>query len=116
MEDLKKNIEQHLLQRGDWVTTQELESLFGITERQLRKKSDDAGLCSDFAISGDKGFKHVSVATTAEWLRFKHRLAKHAIAELVRVKALDKKRHAVTRVTKAAVFEKDTPQTLLRFV
>ena len=83
--------------------------------RQFRRVGDLQGLCSAFAISGDKGFKHVSLATTGEWLRFKHRLRRHGIGELVRVRDLDRRRRHVTRTTRRPplTFERDTGQAVM---
>jgi hypothetical protein len=39
------------------------------------------------ALSGNKGFKHISKATTSEWLSFKHR-RRHGISESVTVSDL----------------------------
>jgi len=114
---LKEAIEQHLLTAGGsgWVKSAELCERFAIAERQLRKVGDQDGLCSDFAISSDKGFKHIARATTAEWLAFKHRMRNHAIAELVRTRNLDRLRTQVTRTVKrpAFTFQKDTGQGVL---
>ncbi len=104
IEELKEAIEQYLLSApGDgWVKSAELCERFGIAERQLRKVGDQDGLCSDFAISSDKGFKHITLASTREWLAFKHRMRQHAIAEMVRTRNLDRRRSTVLKsVTKA---------------
>jgi hypothetical protein len=58
---------------------------------------------------------HVSKASTTEWIRFKHRILKHAVKELRRLRTLDKQRHEVKRELRFVTMEKDTPQTLLRF-
>jgi hypothetical protein len=112
-----QHIEEYLLDAaGDgWVKGKELCARFGIAERQLRKVGDAPGLCSGFAISSDKGFKHVARASTTEFRDFKHRLRRHAIAELTRVRDLDRRRHQVTKTTKRPEFtrEKDTGQGLL---
>jgi hypothetical protein len=115
MTDLEQRMEEFLLAEGDWVASRRLCALFAITERQLRAVGDQPGLCSSFAISSDKGFKHVSKATPTEYRTFKHRLRRHAIAELVRVRNLDKRRHQVTVATKRPEFirERDTNQGLL---
>lgn len=109
----KALIETFLLASGTWVPASEICSIFHVTERQLRQVGTQEGLCSGFAISGDRGFKHVSLATTMEWLRFKHRLRKHGIQELVRVRDLDKRRKQVTRSVRNVQYEKDTGQGLL---
>jgi len=116
-EELKAAIENHLLAApgNGWIKSSELCSLFDIKERQLRAVGDRSGLCSDFAISGDKGFKHVSRATPAEFLRCKHRLRRHAIAELVRARNLDRLRAQSIRTIKrpAFTYQKDTGQGVL---
>jgi len=112
---LAEQIEQHLLTRGAWVPSDEICALFAVTDRQLRQVNDSPGLCSAFAISSQKGFKHVAKATTREWLHFKHRLRKHGISELVRVRNLGRARSAHTRNTKRPppTYELDSPQSLM---
>lgn len=117
-DDLKSaNIEAHLLAApgSGWVKTSELCELFEIKDRQLRAVGDKPGLASEFAISGDKGLKHVTRATPAEFLRCKHRLRRHAIAELVRARNLDRRRSQTLRTIKrpAFTFERDTNQGVL---
>lgn len=116
-EELKILIENHLLNAlgSGWVKSAELCERFGISERQLRKVGDQDGLCSEFAISSDKGFKHIEKATTREWLAFKHRMRGHAIAELVRTQKLDRRRANVTKSIKRPVFtfQKDSGQGVL---
>lgn len=113
---LEQRIEEYLLIQPfpGWVKSDTLCAVFDINERQLRKVGSQPGLCSAFAISGDKGFKHVKSASKGEYLRFKHRLRKHAIAELSRVRDLDRRRHQVTKTTKRPEFirEKDSNQGL----
>ena len=111
--EAKAHIETYLLAIGTWVPAVEICSTFHVTERQLRQVGEEDGLCSGFAISGDKGFKHVSLASTMEWLRFKHRLRKHGIQELCRVRDLDKRRQLVTKRVRNVQYEKDTGQGLL---
>lgn len=114
---LENQIEQYLLDYpGDgWVKSKVLCDRFGVTERQLRAVGGQQGLCSAFAISSDKGFKHVEKASTREWLRFKNRMRRHAIGELRRSSILDRRRHQVTKTTKRPEFirERDTNQGLL---
>jgi len=113
MKDLADKIEEYLLTAGCWVPAEALCRYFDVTARQLRQIGDRQGLCSAFAISGDKGFKHVSLAPTTEWLHFKHRLRKHGIAELVRVSKLDKRRHDATKPWRARQFERDSGQGVM---
>lgn len=109
----KALIEQYLLAIGTWVPAQEICDTFHVTERQLRQVGDVEGLCSGFAISGDKGFKHVAKATPTEYVRFKRRIRGHGIQELRRVRDLDKRRHEVTKTFRNITFERDTGQGLL---
>lgn len=113
--NLAEQIETFLVERADWVPGTEIVCKFGLqAERQLRQVGNKPGLCSCFAISGDKGFKHVSAASTGEWLRFKHRLRKHGIQELVRVRLLGAKRRDVLRPARLPLrVEKDSGQILL---
>src|SRR4051812_46441561 len=66
-------VEAYLLARTGWVSAEELCRVFNVGERAFRGLRKRPGLCSGFAISGDHGFKHVELATTGEWLRFKGR-------------------------------------------
>ncbi len=116
-EELKEAIESYLLDAPGtgWVKSDELCERFDIKPRQLRAVGDCPGLASEFAISGDKGFKHVSRATPAEFLRCKHRLRRHAISELVRARNLDRRRAQSIRTIKrpAFTYQKDTGQGVL---
>lgn len=106
-------IEAYLLEQRAWVPVGLICQRFGLKERRLRGLDGKPGLCSEFAISSDHGLKHVAVATTAEWIEFKHRLRKHGINELIRVASLGKRRAQVTRQTRCFVSEKDSGQGLL---
>jgi len=116
-EELKEAIENHLLNAGGsgWVKSSELCELFDIKERQLRAVGERPGLASEFAISGDKGFKHIDRAMPAEYLRFKHRMRRHAIGQLTRSSNLDRRRTQSTRTIKrpAFTYQKDTGQGVL---
>lgn len=113
---LADQIESYLLECRDWVASNEICELFGVTERQFRQVNNQPGLCSSFAISGDKGFKHVSCATTSEWLHFKHRLRRHGIGEFIRVRDLGRVRRNVTRTIQRPplVFERDSGQAIMK--
>lgn len=116
MSDLQAQIEEYLIKRGGWVKAAELEEAFGIRERALRQLGKKPGLCTDFAISlSDKGFKHISLATTAEWLHARNAERRAAIARLRRVKRWTLSRAKVTQNTKRPplTFERDTGQTIL---
>jgi hypothetical protein len=51
------------LRAGGWVGSRDLQLVFGISDRALRRDGNQPGLCSEFAISGVKGFRHVKNAT-----------------------------------------------------
>jgi hypothetical protein len=117
-EELKEAIEQHLLTSpGDgWVKGSDLAARFDLrSDRVLRKVGDQDGLCSDFAISSDRGFKHIARASTREWLAFKHRMRNHAIAEMVRTRNLDRRRSTVLKsvLRPPFLFQKDTGQGVM---
>ncbi len=109
----KEEVEAYLLECKEWIPTAEICARFNVTARQLRVTGLAQGLCSGFAISGDKGFKHVACATRAEWLTFKHRLRKHGIRELVRVRDMGRVRGRVIRELRAGVIEKDSGQAVM---
>lgn len=113
---IKAQIEAYLLKDGGWVPTFEICALFGVTERQLRQTADNPGLCTDFAISKDKHYRHVHCAAQGEWLHFKHRMRRHAIKEFVRVRNLNRSRHDATRLYKETAWEKDTGQAVMGLV
>jgi hypothetical protein len=113
MNDLAPQIEAYLLAERRWVSSADLCERFGIRERALRQVGDREGLCSSFAISGDKGFRHVLHASPAEWERFEGRIRSHGIAELVRIKRLRTRRNAETRERAPFVVEKETGQAIL---
>ena len=83
MNDLADKIEQFLLANRRWVKSDELRERFGIRERQLRALGDQPGICSEFAISSDKGFKHVRHASEGEFTHSYKRVRRHAIMELL---------------------------------
>jgi len=117
-DELKEAIESYLLSipGNGWVKGKVLCERFDLrNDRALRGVGNRPGLCSDFAISGDKGLKHVERAGRIEYLRFKHRLRRHAISELIRVSTLDKRRNNQIRTIKrpAFTFQKDSGQGVL---
>ncbi len=85
-------IEQFLLESRGWVSTAAICAKFAIRERALRALGDKPGLCTEFAISGDQGFRHISTATDAEFRRFYARGRNHGIRQLVRLRRLQRKR------------------------
>lgn len=105
-------IEAYLLARAAWVPARELCERFGVRERELRALDERPGLCSTIAISGNKGFKHIALATTDEWRRHYARERKHSIMALVNLR---QKRRLRERVLSRRVppTERDTGQYLL---
>ena len=92
MNALAAEVESFLRRRQTWVSTQELCLLFHVEPRELRATGEKSGLCSDFAISGPQGYRHVNACTAAEWLSFSERLHSHGLAELRRAATLRLKR------------------------
>lgn len=88
MSELAAKIAAFLLAQRRWVKAKELCAQFGIAQRALRRLGEREGLCSQCAISGDKGYRHVACATEKEWKRFQRRMGDHAIGELRRRRAL----------------------------
>ena len=85
-------IEEYLLEQRRWVSAKELSRRFAIGQRAFRREGKRAGLCSEFAISGDRGYRHLAHCTEKEWARFDARIGDHAIGELQRRKRLRLKR------------------------
>ena len=67
MSDAARQIERYLLAAGGWVAGRDLSLVFGVNERALRRDKGQPGLCSEFAISGPRGFRHVRNATAEEF-------------------------------------------------
>ena len=113
--DLTPQLESYLLERRDWVKSRDLCERFGVTERQLRAIDDKPGLCTRIAISGNKGFKHISLATTEEWNEHYGRERKHNIMALVNLRAKLRLRMNVTRRIQRpdGLFERDSGQLLM---
>jgi hypothetical protein len=84
MNNRAAQIEAFLMERHGWVSSKELCARFEINARALRAIDGKPGLCSEFAIYGDKGYRHVGTATEKEFDRFEGRMHLHAIGELVR--------------------------------
>jgi hypothetical protein len=96
-ESLIYQIELHLLAAGGWVSTREICEKFGLTDRSLRQAGDRPALLDKFAVSstsshGASGYIHHKFLPTSDWLPIKHRLRRHAIAELRRVRSWDRAR------------------------
>jgi len=108
-------IERHLFDSRKWVTTDEICARFNVTPRALRTVGTRPGLASAFAISSDKGYRHIEHSSRLEWRVFKHRLRRHAIAELRRVSVLQRARNRQTIQRRGATLEKETGQLLADF-
>jgi hypothetical protein len=65
--DLAQQIENLLLERHGWVTAAELQKECRVNGRARRALDGKPALCSEFAISGNKGFKHLRYATDEEF-------------------------------------------------
>ena len=113
MNELAQQIEKHLLETHGWVTAWELQSKFGIGERALRALDGKPGLCSEFAISGNKGFKHVQYATDAEFDRSYKRARKHGIAELIGARLRKRYRERLLAPAPAPIHERTTGQAVM---
>jgi hypothetical protein len=117
-EQLKEAIEQYLLiAPGDgWVKGSDLAARFDLrSDRVLRKVGDHPGLCTEFAISGNKGFKHIARATTSEFDEYYSRERQHNISGLVTLRQKRNRRHAILKSVRRPEFtcEKDTGQGVL---
>lgn len=113
MNPLAEQIEKHLLEARGWVKSFDLQIKFGVGERQLRALDGKPGLCSEFAISGNKGFKHVRYATDAEFTRSYQRARKHAIAELVGARLRKRYRERLVSVKPPPAHERATGQGVM---
>jgi len=114
MQDVVAKIEMHLLAAGSWVPTREICSRFGIPKRRLRQDDKRPGLLDDFAVSstreGQSGYIHHAHLPTAVWLPIKHRLRRHGIAELRRVRAWDRSRSNILTRRDGISIERHTGQ------
>lgn len=75
-------IEKFLYDFGAWMKADNLACSFNLTARDLRGADSPI---RDFAISGDKGYRHIANATPEEITHFCNRLTAHALEELKRV-------------------------------
>ena len=112
-DDLAARIDAFLLARQDWVSAAEICVEFGVADRALRATGRRHGLCSECAISGDKGFRHVRHATDEEFTKAYGRMRRHGLGELVHARKLLRKRLAVVVPRPPLVFERATGQALL---
>ena len=95
LQALAGEVEAFLLAEKRWVSAAELEERFGMKERAFRQVGEKPGLCTLFAISGDRGYRHVACASPKEWERFQTRQRQHSIGQLVRVRRLRKLRQGL---------------------
>jgi hypothetical protein len=114
---LASQIELHLLAAGDWISTTDLCQRFGIRERSLRQDGRRPGLLDGFAVSstrgGQSGFCHHRHLPTKEWLPIKHRLRRHAISELRKLRAWTNARTRCLTGQRPTLQERHTGQLLL---
>jgi len=78
---LQLRIEQLLLDRKDWVQAEELCTIFGVQERQLRAIGHTPGLLDLFAVSSHLGYRHVATLDIDDFAKARHRLRRHAAAQ-----------------------------------
>lgn len=116
MNPLARQIELHLLAAGDWIPTADLCARFCIRERALRQDGRRPGLLDQFAVSstrnGESGFIHHRHLPTRDWLRIKHRLRRHAISELRKLRAWRIGRHNCLEGLRPHLAERHTGQLL----
>lgn len=113
MTPLAQEIELWLLAQYGWVSETQICERFGVDERELRNTSRKPGLLSDFAISGNRGFKHVRNATIDEWDQFNDRIRHHSICQLRRLKTLRATRTNLLTGKRPFVVEIKTGQGVL---
>ena len=89
---MKAELEAYLRAEKRWFSTGEIVNRFGVTARALRAVGNVPGLCTEFAISSNAGFKHVEHASDAEFDRFYDRSRTHSIRQLVRLRRLARRR------------------------
>jgi len=114
---LARQIELFLLDAGGWVRVSEICSRFGIRQRMLRQDGDREGLLDHCAVSstknGESGFCHHRFLPTDQYLPVKHRVLKHSIAQIRKVREWDRSRHNILSGLPPARFETHTGQGLL---
>lgn len=117
MTSLAAQIEIHLLAQGGWVPVQDICNRFALKERALRQDGHRPGLLDAFAVSstrgGESGYIHHRHLPTTEWLKIKHRLRRHALAELRKLRAWTTGRHNCLTGKKPILQERHTGQLLL---
>ena len=112
--ELSNRIEAYLLAAKGWVSAADLCVAFQVSKRDLRAHGDRPGLCSQFAISGNRGFRHVAHASPGEFNNGCQRMISHAEGELARVEQLRRRRlQAQSPSRPAPTFERGSNQALL---
>lgn len=114
--NLQDQIEAYLLAMGDWCPARQICDRFDLRERALRGLDGSPGLCTLIAISGNKGYKHVTLATTSEWLEHYNRERKHNIMALVNLRKKRQLRLSVSRQIQhlSLQIEKDSGQIVMQ--
>jgi hypothetical protein len=119
-EAIAAQIEHFLLDAGGWVSTAEIRARFAVPERLLRQDGDRPALLDGFAVSstrsGASGYIHHRHLPTSEWLPIKHRLLRHALGELRRVRAWSRARCRLCAGLPGRLVEAHTGQLLLPIV
>jgi hypothetical protein len=112
---LANDIERLLLDRADWVPVSDICAAAGIKERALRADAGRPGLLDHCAVSstrnGSTGYIHHRFLTTSEWLPIKHRLRRHAVSELRRLRRWSQARTHI--LTSRPLRETSTGQLVL---
>ena len=110
--ELAHRLEAYLLAARGWVSADELCAAFHVTKRQLRAREDQPGLCSHYAISGFRGFRHVAHCTQAEFDQACRRITAHAEGELARGGKL-RQRRCASKPVRFGTAGRDIDQALL---
>jgi len=114
---LASQIELFLLDRGGWVPVAEICQRFGVAPRLLRQDGARRGLLDRCAVSstrnGDSGFCHHRFLPTADYLPVKHRILRHAVAELRKVRAWESARRNCLSGRPPLRYEAHTGQSFL---
>jgi hypothetical protein len=109
---LAAQIEAYLLLEARWVPAVEICQRFQVSKRKLRACRTRPGLLDDFAVSSKQGHKHTSLLTTAEYLPYKHKMLRHSISQIRKIKKWDNGRHnSLTK--KPVLIERHSGQLLL---
>lgn len=114
--DLPVQIERYLFERKGWVSSRELEEVFEVNERAFRCVKDRPGLCTTFAVSSNKGFRHIAHATDEEFRKSMARIRGNALGQLMHVRQQRRTRESIlaTRATLPPfTFERATGQGVL---